>query len=1380
MTTEENAKFDLWERKLLDLSLRNNSLNMKLSSKVIPLFVPSAEELENKLNEDMDFQLKPRNAKKLRDAENKTEAETGTETEPGTETGAGTEEKTEAPSEAEETGIEAGDYNFDNLTDIGKFESVIREGFDKKILYSSYTAAELEKAVIDLYRSSRVSVEENGANTLYLSIGALKWKEQGKSNFCYAPLIFMPVDLVRKSLVLGYKIRKRDEDTVLNVTLCEKLRQDYAIEFPDWKNLPQDDFGVDVKKVFEMFENEIEGQEGWEVIKCCTLGIFSFTRFVMWNDLRARREDIAKNKIVKSLVSGKVEFDCEPMNIGDRVSEDGIYLPITADASQLYAVRAAAEDRSFVLHGPPGSGKSQTITSMIANGIANGKKILFVAEKKAALDVVYKRLEKIGLAPFCLELHSNKAKKSYVLEQLKQACELTRSKNGGDYEKALADIKARREELDVYVKELHKRHKSGYTLYELINIYTENEKAADIRKPDPSFWEAEDEALNAKAESLMGEMAAAGAALGDVKVLRSVNTTAYSQSARNEVPEKLSEFTAALGKLQTVYSAYKEGVSDQTLISDCSSDASDAYNLSRWTELPEGWSSKSREYFEQLSVWIAKNNEVETVKAKILTNWGEAFLNLDGELLRSKLAAAEGKFLKSLAVNGVYKEVKHLDKGNGRNNLGQSFADLCEYKKLLAEAEAIKNNSLGGVVLPGATAELAAKASGLCDIPLEKRSVLKTKEEYDGLVDAYEDYSAKRGALSSMLGLAPAESFASEAEIAPDINLNFDKFREKTALNSIIFELNGMGLSSVSESYLSGMELESLKKAFRKSYSKELITEIMDSSSYLNSFSGAVMEEKIAAYRKLNDDFFALTRQEIYLKVESTLPDVAAEARASSALGILQHAIKCAGRGISLRTLFSQIPDLITKLCPCILMSPISVAQYIDPESSVHFDTVIFDEASQLPTCNAVGVIARAENAVIVGDPNQMPPTSFFQARQDDEETYELDDLESILDDCLALSMPQTHLLWHYRSRHESLITFSNKCFYDNKLYTFPSVNDRDTKVTYVSIDGSFDRGKTRTNKAEAEAVADEIIRRFRDPELSKLSLGVVTFNISQQNLIEDLLTEKVKGDADLENKIFGSEEPVFIKNLENVQGDERDVILFSVGYGKDEEGKVYMNFGPLSSDGGWRRLNVAVTRSRCEMMVFSSLEPESIKVTGETPRGVKAFRQFLEYAQGRSNWDSDLMYAAGGEKSPVIDRDDSFKGLAAEICERLAAQGIETEKDIGRSRYKVDIGIVDKENPGKYALGLLLDGPLYRSAQTTSGREIYQASVLEGLGWNVMRIWSVDWWENPDKVINKIVDRLNSKTVPAEPEAPAAAAEPVKEEESSESAPSENEGEGG
>ena len=269
-------------------------------------------------------------------------------------------------------------------------------------------------------------------------------------------------------------------------------------------------------------------------------------------------------------------------------------------------------------------------------------------------------------------------------------------------------------------------------------------------------------------------------------------------------------------------------------------------------------------------------------------------------------------------------------------------------------------------------------------------------------------------------------------------------------------------------------------------------------------------------------------------------------------------------------------------------MSPISVAQYIDP-SFPKFDLVVFDEASQLPTSEAVGTIARGENVVVVGDPNQLPPTSFFKSNRIDEENIENEDLESLLDDCLSISMPQMYLKWHYRSRHESLIAYSNMKYYDNKLYTFPSPNDRVSAVKLVHIDGYYDKGGTKQNKAEAEAVVNEIIRRLSDEQLRTKSIGVVTFNIIQQNLIEDMLADEFSKKPELEKYDSESAEPVFVKNLENVQGDERDVILFSVGYGPDKDGKVSMNFGPLNRDGGWRRLNVAISRARQEMIVYST-----------------------------------------------------------------------------------------------------------------------------------------------------------------------------------------------
>ena len=634
------------------------------------------------------------------------------------------------------------------------------------------------------------------------------------------------------------------------------------------------------------------------------------------------------------------------------------------------------------------------------------------------------------------------------------------------------------------------------------------------------------------------------------------------------------------------------------------------------------------------------------------------------------------------------------------------------------------------------------------DRTMNLRKVFASNSSYanvwNDLSNAYAAFDDSHDNLENSIGIRAThdtETVEDQYAMCDDLINNIEFLKDKVMLNQSLGGVRSKGLVNVVNAYLSGDVSEGdVIPAFRKAFTKLLITNIIDSDDNLRNFSGKVFEEKVEQFKKLNDEFMTITRQEIYLRVASSLPDLAVEAQKDSALGILQRAIKSGGRGVSIRTLFTKIPHLITKLCPCVLMSPISVAQYLEP-GVLNFDTVIFDEASQLPTCKAVGVIARANNAIIVGDPNQMPPTSFFQSANYDEENYELEDLESILDDCLALSMPGTHLLWHYRSKHESLITYSNRAFYDNRLYTFPSSNDLERKVTFVKCEGSFDRGKTRTNTVEANKVVDEIVKRItEDPNRS---IGVVTFNISQQNLIDDLVAERCRNNPELENALYGSEEPVFIKNLENVQGDERDVILFSVGYGMDEEGKVYMNFGPLSQDGGWRRLNVAVTRARYEMVVFSSLEPEQIRTTDDTARGVVAFRSFLEYAQGRSVWENSASPVS--DSAPVVDRFKGYDGIVDGISDKLNEAGYKTTKMIGSSEYKIDIGVVDPDDENNYLLGILLDGKFYLENKTTSGREIYQQNVLKGLGWNTMRVWSVDWWENSQRVVDDIIAKITA-----------------------------------
>ena len=1371
MSTEDvnvkaNAKIEQWERKLLDLSLRNSLLNMKLKGAVVPVFAHSPAILEDKLAEDIDFSIRPRGTDDKEDTEDQEETQAEDQTEGQTE--GQTDATVEKPKKQT---IPVKEYDFEDLPDISGFEELITKSFEKKKLYSSLTRSELDTNIKKLYRSAKVALEENGANTLYLALGVMKWFDKGGTTPHYAPLILIPIDLVRKSIVLGYVIRRRDEDPIINVTLLEKLKQDFGIPSDPSEIFVSDESGIDIDKVTDNFRKLMTGQEGWEIYNSCVIGMFSFTNFVMWNDLRARRDTIGENKIVRSLLEGRVCWDAEPMTVPEKLDESDCFLPITADSSQLYAIKCATAGQSFVLHGPPGTGKSQTITSMVADRLAHGKKVLFVAEKKAALDVVYSRLDRIGLAPFCLELHSNKAKKAAFLQKLREAVDIAKKNGKGDYEKALKELSDRRKELDGYCVALHEDRKCGFSLFELISIYTVNSSAPDIAAFDERFLDIINKDTYRECELALESLISAGNAIGDMSYLSSVRTTEYSQKLKSDLPAHAQELKDATAVLEESYSKVLSTLSSAGIVIPGITDgtiaqARRASEISRLivstVNIPANICSLDD--YEAIFRDVASYNEKKDLaygkEQELLISYKPEFMNLDIPGLSSELKEANSKGLfKSMAVGKVLKKVAPYKTDAAKDDQLSYNLDLAsEVKTLKAECDRIYGERLASYfnrdfiddkTKSDAFIEAVRNAFSKLDEYDRTKTLRRTfaaNSAYTGIwnnmISSYDRFDSAHSVIEDETGIKAAhddETFEFQYQLSDDLINNTERLKDRVMFNQAAGECRAKGLVNIVNAYSSkSVSSEELIPAFRKAFTKLLITNIIDSDDTLRNFSGKIFEERVAQYKRLNDEFTTLTRQEVYLRIAASLPDLAKEAQKDSNLGILQHAIKSGGRGVSIRTLFSKIPNLITALCPCVLMSPISVAQYLEP-GAIKFDTVIFDEASQLPTCKAVGVIARAENAIIVGDPNQMPPTSFFQTSNFDEENYEIEDLESILDDCLALSMPGTHLLWHYRSKHESLITYSNRAFYDNRLYTFPSSNDIERKVTFVPAGGTFDRGRTRTNRVEAEMVADEIVKRIKE-DPSK-SIGVVTFNISQQNLIDDLVTERCKREPEIEEALFGGEEPVFIKNLENVQGDERDVILFSVGYGTDEEGKVYMNFGPLSLDGGWRRLNVAVTRARYEMVVFSSLEPEQIKVDGDTARGVAAFRSFLEYAQGRSVWENSATTAS---EAPVIDRFDDFNGVADDICSALNEAGFRTGKMIGSSEYKVDIGVVDPDNEGRYCLGILLDGKFYYENKTTSGREIYQPSVLTGLGWEIMRVWSVDWWENKKQVTENIISRIN------------------------------------
>ena len=379
------------------------------------------------------------------------------------------------------------------------------------------------------------------------------------------------------------------------------------------------------------------------------------------------------------------------------------------------------------------------------------------------------------------------------------------------------------------------------------------------------------------------------------------------------------------------------------------------------------------------------------------------------------------------------------------------------------------------------------------------------------------------------------------------------------------------------------------------------------------------------------------------------------------------------------------------------------------------------------------------------GHYKQLPPTNFFQRadEEDVDEATDIDgDMESILDECLSTGLPSLPLRWHYRSRHEKLIIFANHRYYDGKLVTFPSACTEDTSITLHSVDGVYERGASRTNPIEARALVSDVVALLRSPECREhgWSVGIVTFNTQQQQLIEDLLDAARRGDPSLE-PFFAAEreEPVIVKNLENIQGDERDIMYFSICFAPDQAGHLSMNFGALNKDGGERRLNVAITRARVGLRVFCSMRAEQISLQQTRAQGVRDLRLFLEFAE------KGIQALAGATRQSTGEYESPFEEAVAQA---LKAKGWEVHPQVGVSAFRVDLGIVDPDAPGAYLAGVECDGATYHSSATARDRDRLRESVLRGLGWAIVRVWSTDWWMQRTIALERLHNQLESLLV--------------------------------
>lgn len=1329
------TKMRIWERKLLDFSLRNSLLNFRVTKNTMQLMTADLGKLEDELASGSDFRIM------------------------------------EIPTEWTVSTRDAKIFAIENEKDL--VTNIAENEFKNNRIRTFLSETDLDAALKSLYRSAKVSMEENGSNTLFLALGLLRWYESDLSEKPrYAPLVLIPIDIVRNTRNKGYIIRSRQEETQINVTLLEYLRQDHGISITGLDPLPLDEHGIDLPLVFNTIRQAVMGKKCWNIEEYAFIGLFSFSQFVMWNDLRNRSEEISQNKVVSSLMAGSLTYAPEdisitPENIDSDLDLENMAVPMSADSSQLAAIAAAGSGQSFVLHGPPGTGKSQTITNMIANALYNDKSVLFVAEKMAALNVVQKRLANLGLDPFCLELHSNKTNKTTVLAELDKALEVGKIKSPEEYSAEAARLKTQKAQLNDTITALHEKRNCGVTLYEAISAYERSISEKDkISVSKDILTNIAKETLD-RFSDLVHRYSIAIAETGDFAdfPLKDIGITSYSMEQRDkfhtEAADLAQKATASSQCAQTLAQAYSySGDLDKTAVKMLSH----IYKASTADgELLDGLLCAPHYdiTLQKIKDTLAIGKEYTALCTDILSHFEKSIFDFPASESKMLYKQAEQSWFlpKAIKLGKLTKGIKLHAKDPAsvtKANLGEILDKLCtisEKKDFLRslpsdvtalltgiymneqtdwnvlEKAVSKTDSIMNAIKQKAGADPAqmAQTIGKANCTSEGQALSSFLEKLSAFEDSFSANMTAIEASADWLGLS-AEKLNTYAE-------NADKLRYAAQFNSVDKELSDNGLSGVSESYRTGnVDSENVEKAFSCTLNYQLALMIINSDKRLSQFSSNSANDLITQFKDTLDKFSRLTIQELLARLSAKIPAQGSACASTSEMGILKRAIKSNGRMMSLRSLFDKIPNLLRKLCPCMLMSPISVAQYIDP-SFPKFDLVIFDEASQLPTAEAAGTIARGENVVIVGDPKQLPPTNFFSSNRIDEENSEKEDLESLLDDCLAISMPQQYLKWHYRSRHESLIAYSNMKYYDNKLLTFPSHNDLISKVSIIHPEGHYDKGRTKQNKAEARAVVDEIIRRMSDEKLRNDSIGVVTFSSVQQNLIDDMLCEEWANHPELEELDRKSPEPVFIKNLENVQGDERDVILFSVGYGPDEKGQVSMNFGPLNRDGGWRRLNVAISRARKAMIVYSVLRPEQIDLSRTRSEGVAGLKGFLEFAER-----GKLAVTA---HSTIKSTSDST--VTECIAKAIKELGYGVKCNIGSSEFKVDIGIIDPDNEKEYLLGILLDGENTLHSSTAQDRFILQPSVLNGLGWNILRVWTLDWFDDKDRVLGNIKAAIDS-----------------------------------
>ena len=1235
----------------------------------------------------------------------------------------------------------------------------------------SYTRA-LQK----LANSARTVLEETGSNNLYLTLGTLHWRSDKRD--LVSPLVLIPVTLTSKARGTKFEIALDETgSSTPNHSLLQRLAHDLELSIPGLEDPESDEAGIDLDQAFQAVRNALtEHRLPFHVETRVHLGLFNFGGFRLWKDLEENWRAVVANPLVKHLVETPAEPFEDPATDDTRRDLDELVaqLPTTADASQAEVVAEAVSGRTIVVEGPPGTGKSQTITNLIVQAMVEGKRVLFVAEKQAALEVVSKRLAAAGVSDLVLNLHDVSLRPTAVKSKIRSALDLEAT---FDEEGLAADrraLEARHQELVHYRDALHTKNSASMSMYsshtrELAN----GAEIPPLQVPASVVPTLDGERIGAVLSGLT-EVAAASRAVVPrpdhpwrmfggpvdqgiegplVEALHALYRGAMS------TPPEHRELVGSLTSPAEA-NALADLLSDQGLPWQLVEEIA----LPRWEQavlaLEAGLGQlRARPWgileFYRPDVITGPLDEVRTALSEART----AILGRRGKMRRAlgPLARWEqpGRNLADEDLEHGVNELLALRDATARiSHMVASVPGLTgvpPYALLDPRAEEHLRRQIAGLrsardtrssITDGPLAEAAARVS-----PAERARMAHHLRNLAG--PWQHAIELVRGQWPVPEGQMPLPHLlttlgkGSAEELTPrGLGLWMD-------LERAVAPLRQVGLGVTAEQVLDGaVDPVNLPVAFDKGLARASFAERLDRGN-LHAFDGASHDRLIDTYDALAQRVREGARSAIRSRIiahREAFSTPTSRRRASD----LRREVSGRARAPKIRPLIGRYGEVISRAMPCVLVSPESAARFI-PLGEPMFDIVVFDEASQITVASAVGAMGRGRSVVVVGDSRQMPPTRFAQLASataeelDEDET--VPDEESILGECVSARVPRHWLNHHYRSRTEELIAFSNERYYEGRLATFPgpgtALEDADllapgtrrAGVRMRRVEGEFlrtgaPRKMLRTNPVEADAIVEEVVARFRKAT-GEPSIGIVTFNMQQRDLIETRLREDGT-DEILES--LDDPDGLFVKNLENVQGDERDTILFSIAFSPNERGEVPLNFGPLNREGGERRLNVAITRAREEVVVFSSFEPSQLHAERSSSSGLQDLRDYLDLAaRGVTS------LGAANQQNGAVDRHRE------DVADALRARGLQVHTGIGLSSFRVDIGVGPAD--GNLVLAVMLDGLSWAGRGTTVDRELLPRSVLTGVaGWPaVERVWLLDWIERRDEVLDRLVARIET-----------------------------------